>query len=65
MLISWIANDTLNQAKWNEIKSNDNHEIFKVPGQKENIEEANLYTSLKSICKMSEVHEIGGVWHKS
>ena len=65
MLISWIANDTLNQAKWNEIKSNNNHEIFKVPGQKENFDSATLYTGLKSICKMSEVHELGGVWHKS
>jgi hypothetical protein len=34
-----------------KLKVNDNHEIFKVPGQKENSEEANLYTDLKSICK--------------
>ena len=35
MLFSEFENNTLNQAEINEIKSNDNHEIFKVSGQNE------------------------------
>ena len=36
MLITGIENGTLNKAKLNEIKMNDNREIFEVPGVYEN-----------------------------
>ena len=36
MLFSELENDTLNQAELNEIKINENYEIFEVHGQNEN-----------------------------
>jgi len=38
---------------------NDNHEIFEVPGVYENPRRQTL-----TLCKMSEIHEIGGVRHQ-
>jgi len=36
MSFSELENDTLNQSELNEIKINENNQIFKVPGQIEN-----------------------------
>jgi len=36
MLFYEIENDTLNQAELYEMKINDDHEIFEVPGQNDN-----------------------------
>jgi len=35
MSFSELANDTLNQTELNEIKINENNQIFEVPGQKQ------------------------------
>ena len=43
---------------------NDNREIFEVPGVYENPRRQALNTGLNSLCKMSEIHEIGGVRHQ-
>jgi hypothetical protein len=40
---------------------NDNCEIFEVPGVYENPRRKNPYAGLHNLCKMSEIHEIGGV----
>jgi len=36
MLFSELENDTLNQSELNEIKMNENNQIFEVAGQNEN-----------------------------
>ena len=36
MSFSELENDTLNQSELNEIKNNENNQIFEVPGQNEN-----------------------------
>jgi hypothetical protein len=36
VLFSELENDKLNQAELNEIKINQNNQIFEVPGQNEN-----------------------------
>jgi hypothetical protein len=37
VLFSEIRNDTFNQTESYEIKINDNHAIFEIPGQNENL----------------------------
>ena len=61
MLFSEIENDTLNQAELNEIKINDYHEIFEVPGQNDNPRQRTLnWHEAETLCKMSEIQEIIG-----
>ena len=43
---------------------NDNREIFEVPGVYENPRRHTLTLALTALCKMSEIHEIGGVRHQ-
>jgi hypothetical protein len=58
---SELENDTLNQAELNEIKINENNEIFEVPGLNENPRRRTLFLALRVYVKMSEIHETGGV----
>lgn len=64
MSINGIENDTINQAKQNEIDTNDNHEIFEVPGQNKNTRRQICIVALGVYVKMPEMHEIGGLWHE-
>ena len=51
LLVDGIEYDTLNQANLNDIRISDNHEIFEVSVQNENLKREKPHTALKSLCK--------------
>lgn len=51
ILVDGIEYDTLNQANFNDIRISDNHEIFEVSVQNENLKREKPHTALKSLCK--------------
>ena len=59
---NWKWDFELSQIKWDK-NWNDNREIIEVPVY-ENPRRQALNTGLNSLCKMSEIHEIGGVRHQ-
>ena len=63
MSLSELKNDTLNQAELNEIKINENSQIFEVPGRNENPRcRAIVWPTV--YVQMSEIHETRDVWNK-